>query len=200
MIPLVNKECIEKWLTAEETFHTSHHATTDFLGGGMLYYALAYLLKSRCSVCLGSGSGFVPRIMRQAQFDLGITDQSETILIDADLPEAGWGAPDYHNGDKFFNKNFDVKIIRKTTRDALEDMREKRFGYLHIDADHSYGWVSHDFYAYSKLMLPHGIITLHDSMVQTGVPVFLEELKNNPKYEICNIQIGTGVAIVREKP
>lgn len=198
MIPLVSTDCINNWLIKDELFHTSHHAIEGFLGGGMLYYSLAYLCKSACSVCLGSGSGFVPRIMKQAQYDLGI--DGETILIDADLPEAGWGDPDYHNRDCFFKQNFDIQIIKAKTDEAIEQIRGKRIDYLHIDADHSYEWVKHDYFAYKELLRPNAITTFHDSMVCTGVQPFIKELKENPRYEVVNIEIGTGVALVRELP
>ena len=198
MIPLINKDCIEQFITFDELFHGSYHGTNDFLGGGILHYAFPYMYKSKCCVCLGSGSGFVPRLMRQAQFDVGIFNESETILVDADMPEAGWGEPDYHKQETFFTKSFDVKIIKKTTKDALEDFVGKQIDHLHIDADHSYEWAKHDFFAYSELVPVHGIITLHDSMVQTGVPKLVEELQQLNSYEVCNIRIGTGVAIVRK--
>ena len=40
------------------------------LAAGMIYYSLAYSLKARTCVNLGSGGGFVPRMLRQAQRDL----------------------------------------------------------------------------------------------------------------------------------
>lgn len=198
MVPLINKDCIDNWLLKDEKFHRSHHAESGFLAGGLLHYLFPYMFKSRCCVCLGSGSGFVPRLMRQAQYDTGIFEDSETILVDANLPEAGWGVPDYHDKENFFTQNFDVKIIKKTTKEALSDLKNKQIGYLHIDADHSYKWTKHDFLTYSSMVPVHGIITLHDSMVSTGVPQLVEEIKKNNKFEICNIRIGTGVAIVRK--
>jgi hypothetical protein len=135
--------------------------------------------------------------MRQAQRDLNLTE-SETILVDADMPEAGWGAPDYHNKETYFSKNFDVKIIKKTTRDALPEFVGKEIEYLHIDADHSYEWVKHDFFSYRQFLKKHAIVTFHDSMVPVGVKTFIEELKKDSRFEVCNVQIGTGVAIVKE--
>lgn len=198
MIDLISKDCINNWLIHQEKFHTSHHGDVGFLGGGLLIYAFAYIFKSKCCVCLGSGSGFAPRLMRQAQHDCGIKDESETILVDANLPEAGWGEPDYHDGSNFFTNNFDVKIIKDTTMNALGQFTGKQIKYLHIDADHSYEHVSEDFLKYSQMMPIHSIITLHDSMVKTGVPQLVEEIKTMSGFEVCNIQIGTGLAIVRK--
>lgn len=198
MIPLLNKNCIDDWILKEELFHPAYHGAKSFLGGGILHYSFPYMYKSKVCVCLGSGSGFVPRLMRQAQFDLGIQHESETILVDANLPEAGWGNPDYHDKPNFFTQSYDVKILKQTTKDALDFFKEKQIDYLHIDADHSYEWAKHDFEAYAQKVPVHGIITLHDSMVETGVPRVVQEIKESGKYEVCNIRIGTGVAIVRK--
>lgn len=200
MIPLLNLDCINNWILKDELFHPAYHGAKSFLGGGILHYAFPYMYKSKCCVCLGSGSGFVPRLMRQAQFDLNIHNESETILVDANMPEAGWGSPDYHNEPNFFTENFDVKIIKQTTKEALNFFKNKQIDYLHIDADHSYEWAKHDFENYSKLVPVHGIITLHDSMVETGVPTVVQEIRDSGKYDVCNIRIGTGVAIVRKLP
>ena len=89
---LINEAYVEKYLTSEAHWHRSHAASQGFLGGGMLYYGFAYALRARMCVCLGSGGGFVPRVLRQAQRDMGLP-RSHTILVDANLREAGWGKP-----------------------------------------------------------------------------------------------------------
>ena len=40
------------------------------MGAGMMYFSLVYYMKARNCVCLGSGGGFVPRIMSQARLEL----------------------------------------------------------------------------------------------------------------------------------
>src|SRR5690349_21274860 len=87
---LIDAEFVETSLTKEAPFCESHGAQGSYLGIGLLYYSLVYARRTRVAVCLGSGGGFVPRLMRQAQRDLGIDADSRTILVDADLPQAGW--------------------------------------------------------------------------------------------------------------
>lgn len=60
---------------------------------GLIYYGFVYAQQAEVAVCLRLGGGFVPRMMRQAQRDLGIADRARTILVDANRPQAGWGAP-----------------------------------------------------------------------------------------------------------
>src|SRR5256885_7435483 len=90
---LLNKDVIGEYLMRDAPWSGSHGADQDYLGMGLLYYAIVYALKAQIAVCLGSGGGFVPRVMRQAQRDLGIGETSQTILVDGNHPAAGWGSP-----------------------------------------------------------------------------------------------------------
>jgi hypothetical protein len=88
---LLNQGFIASTVTGGDRWCASHGAVPDGsdLGAGMLYYSLAYATKATTCVCLGSGGGFVPRLMRQAQRDLGIPG-GRTILVD--------GAYEVHQG------------------------------------------------------------------------------------------------------
>ena len=47
------------------------HGATDFhLGDGLLIYSAIQYMRAKTCVCLGSGGGFIPRIMSQARMDL----------------------------------------------------------------------------------------------------------------------------------
>ena len=133
-------------------------------------------MRAKVCVCLGSGGGFVPRIMTQARFDLynqGIFegngdytwgDIGTTYLIDACN---GIGGPnDLDNEDSFFRKNFYPRFIKSTSIDAYYDFfvrQDIQIDFLFIDGDHSYEGVKIDFELYSNLLSPTGIIMLHDT-------------------------------------
>ena len=51
-------------------YRWSHGATDKHLGDGILIYSLIQFHKYKTLVCLGSGGGFIPRIMTQARLDL----------------------------------------------------------------------------------------------------------------------------------
>ena len=194
---LLNESTIKNWLLKDETFHRSHGARDNHLGSGILYYGLAYSFKAKLCVCLGSGSGFVPRCMRQAQFDLDMKDSS-TILVDANMPEAGWGKPDYFAGSSFFKENFDVRIIEKTTSDALSYFQGLQIDYLHIDADHSYDGAKHDLTEYSKLLSKKSVITMHDTIPRkAGVWRVIEEARG--EFDLVDLPLNMGVAILTRK-
>ena len=90
---LVDKEFIKSYLTASDPWCKSHGSAegSEDLGAGILYYSLAYAYKSKTCVCLGSGGGFVPRLMRQAQRDLDLQG-SRTLLVDGTL-QSGFITP-----------------------------------------------------------------------------------------------------------
>ena len=76
---MIDKGFITNYLTVDDPWCFSHGSGngSEDLGAGMLYYSLAYSLKARTCVCLGSGGGFVPRMMRQAQRDLELGGEQD---------------------------------------------------------------------------------------------------------------------------
>lgn len=187
-----------EYATRDERFHRSHAAKDGHLGAGMIYYMAAYLFRPRLCVCLGSGSGFVPRLMRQAQKDAGV-EGAQTILVDADVP--GYGVADYHDRDTFFTRQCDVEVRKKLTRDAVGDFGVQSIGYLHIDADHLYEAVKWDFENYLPLVEDgRGIITLHDTIPRkVGVWKVIKEIAERTDLQVLDIPIGMGTAMIMKQ-
>jgi hypothetical protein len=148
----------------------SHGATSERLGASMLYYSLVGITQARVAVCLGSGGGFIPCLMRQAQLDLGI-QPSATYLVDAVL-DAGGGMPDCPGGwvhaDSAIRVYYpDINIIQEKTSEAVSGFTEESIDFLHIDADHSYLGVISDLDNYLPKVRPGGFITCHDLRMQS---------------------------------
>ena len=153
------------------------HGATDFhLGDGLLIYSIIQYLRAKTCVCLGSGGGFVPRIMSQARIELHDQqifegnrsmewgDVGTTILVDAS--NGVGGQTDWVNENSFFRQNFPCRIILDTTENAFYNFFVKediKIDYLHIDAGHSYENVKQDFELYSKCLSPNGIVSIHDT-------------------------------------
>jgi hypothetical protein len=209
---LVNKEFIKTYVTGQDPWCGSHGSSqgSDDLGAGMLYYALTYSCKAKTCVCLGSGGGFVPRLMRQAQRDLGLAE-SRTILVDGTLQvekakKEIWGEPCWVAEDSDLRTNFpDIEIrLQLTERDFREYFQPNqiRIDYLHIDADHHYEGVKLDWDLYSTLVPDDGIITLHDTVnyrKPCGVYLLMDEIRAEGKYEMINFPIRYGTAILRKR-
>lgn len=210
---LVNRAFVAADLTGPDPWSASHASGpgSEELGAGMLYYALAYSLRAEICVCLGSGGGFVPRLMRQAQRDLRL-EASRTILVDGadqvppDRREI-WGSPDWTSPDSWFRTRYpEVEIVLSLTADAHREFflpTGIAIDYLHIDADHHLDGVRLDFDLFAPLVSPEGVITLHDSSNRRepcGVPQLVQELRRDGAYSVVEFPIRYGTAIVKRNP
>jgi hypothetical protein len=157
-------------------YRWTHGATKYHLGDGLLIYSIIQLMRYKVCVCLGSGGGFIPRIMTQARIDLydqGIFEGDKdynwgdigvTYLVDA--ANGIGGKTDYLDEKSFFRYIFIPRFINETTENAYYNFFVKQdiqIDYLHIDAGHSYEDVKQDFELYSKLLSPNGMISIHDT-------------------------------------
>jgi len=157
-------------------YRWTHGATDYHLGDGLLVYSIIQMMRAKVCVCLGSGSGFIPRIMTQARIDLhqqnifegngdyNWGDIGVTYLVDACN---GVGGPnDLDNEESFFRKTFYPRFIKSTTEDAYYNFfvrQDIKIDLLYIDGDHSYEGVKLDFDLYSTLLSDKGIIAIHDT-------------------------------------
>jgi len=177
---ILNHDYIKKHITKNDgkedvPYRWSHGATDNNLGDGILIYSLIQFFKFKSLVCLGSGGGFIPRIMTQARYDLSTQgfykkmnmewgDNGSTYVVDA-CNEIN-GVVDWEDEDSFFRKTFHPKFIKQTTEKAYYDFFVKqdiKIDFLHIDANHTYEGVKKDFELYSNIMNEGGIITIHDT-------------------------------------
>ena len=157
----------------------THGATKYHLGDGLLIYSFIQYMRAKNCVCLGSGAGFIPRIMTQARLDLydqeifegnndfNWGDIGTTYLVDA--ANGVGGNVDWLEEDSFLRKIFHPRIINDTTKNAFYNFFVKEdieIDCLHIDAGHSYENVKEDFELYSKIMSPNGIISIHDTDIR----------------------------------
>jgi hypothetical protein len=146
------------------------------MGDGLVVYSLIQHMRYKTCVCIGSGGGYIPRIMTQARIDLheqGIFEGNRdynwgdigvTYIVDACN---GIGGPnDLEKEDSFLRKTFYPRIIKSTSEDAYYNffvLQDITIDLLFIDGDHSYEGVKKDFELYSKLLSDKGLIILHDT-------------------------------------
>lgn len=207
---LLDREFITSTMTADDPWCFTHGAAeaSAELGAGILYYAIAYAVKAKVCVCLGSGGGYVPRLMRQAQRDLGLEDSKTYIVDGAPFVEPEnkfWGTPCWLDDHSTFRTNYpEIEVVLKLTADACKEIfvpRNIKIDYLHIDADHSYPGVKLDWDLYSPLVPPEGIISLHDTTnfrSPCGVPQLVQEIQESGMYSVVNFPIKYGTAIVKK--
>ncbi len=152
------------------SYRWTHGANDSYLGSGIFYYAIPYFLKAEVCVCLGSGGGYVPRLMVDCIHELNETQMygegktGEVYVVDATNNVNG--EVDWSDDDSFLREKFNPKFINTTTEDAFYNFfvkRDVKIDYLHIDADHTYEGCKLDFDLYSTIMNENGIISIHDT-------------------------------------
>ncbi len=152
------------------SYRWTHGANDTYMGTGIFYYAIPYFLKARVCVCLGSGGGYVPRLMVDCVHELNETQMygedkyGEVYVVDA--TNGFNGEVDWSDEDSFLREKFNPKFINTTTEDAFYNFfvkRDIKIDYLHIDADHTYEGCKLDFDLYSTIMNENGIISIHDT-------------------------------------
>lgn len=157
-------------------YRWTHGATDLHLGDGLIVYSIIQHMRAKTCVCIGSGGGFIPRLMTQARRDLYdqqiFTGDNEfnwgdigvTYIIDACN---GIGGPnDLERENSFFRSTFYPRFIKATSENAYYDffvLQDIKIDLLFIDGDHSYEGVKLDFELYSRILSPNGIIILHDT-------------------------------------
>jgi len=157
-------------------YRWTHGATDLHLGDGLMIYSLIQFIRAKICVCIGTGGGFIPRLMTQARKDLweqGVFegnnstewgDIGTTIIIDASNGIGGF--TDWTDENSFLRQHFSPQVILETSERAFYDYfvrQEIKIDYLHIDGDHSYEGVKKDFELYSTIMSENSIITIHDT-------------------------------------
>ena len=97
------------------SYRWTHGANDDYLGAGIFYYSIPYFLKARVCVCLGSGGGYVPRLMVDCVYELNETkmygegNYGEVYVVDA--TNSVNGEVDWSDSDSFLREKFNPKFI-----------------------------------------------------------------------------------------
>jgi hypothetical protein len=175
-----NQEFIKKNITTNDgepvPYLWTHGATLEHMGDGLMLYSIIQHMRAKNCVCIGSGGGYIPRIMTQARIDLhkqkifegngdyNWGDIGATYIIDA-CNNIG-GPNDLDNEESFYRTTFYPRFIKSTSVDAYYDFfvrQDIKIDVLWIDGDHSYEGVKTDFELYSNIMNDKGIIIIHDT-------------------------------------
>lgn len=200
MDSLINKYHVKTFITTDNgnpvPFRWTHGATEDHMGDGLVVYSIIQHMRFKNCVCIGSGGGYIPRIMTQARVDLhsqGIFegngdynwgDIGATYVVD---PCNGIGGKcTIDKTDSFFQSNFYPRFIKETSENAFFNFfvpQDIKIDLLFIDGDHSYEGVKQDFDLYSSVLNPNGIIIIHDTDKRFGEKLIITEDEKKDFYE-----------------
>lgn len=192
---------------ARMIFADSHGAFEGFLGAGALYYGLAHAVRAQVAVCIGSGGGFVPALLRRAQVDAGF-DPSCTYLVDANLPDLAFGSPVQAGGwmtveSDFLKRESDIVALNMLSVDAARLFASSGIAvdYLHIDGDHSMHGVIEDFQSWLPMLSEHAVVTLHDLRLPSVAKAVDWLLAEHPQWQSIGFpEIGAGSLVLRRAP
>jgi predicted O-methyltransferase YrrM len=191
-----------------------HNADNASLGFGLLHYAFVRNLQPEHGLALGSRYGFVPACIALA---LKANGKGRLHFVDANYDDrtdcfrtayggtGHWGKPaselfrtlDLHDWIDVFIERTDSFFARTSAQ----------YGYVYIDANHSYEGVKYDFEQALQHLAPGGIVTFHDALVDSsysdkvpdpgafGIKKFLQE--NFP--EALVLDKWPGLAMVQPK-
>ena len=139
-------------------FRWAHGATDEHMGDGIIVYGIIQHMRAKNCICIGSGGGFIPRIMTQARMDLykqGIFEGDDnynwgdigaTYLVD---PCNDIGGPsDVSCEDSFYRNKFRPRFIKETSENAFYNffvLQDIKIDVLFIDGDQSYEGVKKYF-------------------------------------------------------
>ena len=177
---ITNSDFISKFITNNGDnpvpYRWTHGATDFHMGDGIVVYSLIQHLRAKNCVCIGSGGGFIPRIMTQARIDLhkqGIFEGNDTYnwgdigaTYVVDACNGVGGDTDIDNEDSFYRKTFYPRFVKDTSENAYYNffvLQDIKIDVLFIDGDHTYEGVKKDFELYSNLLSENGIIVIHDT-------------------------------------
>jgi hypothetical protein len=177
---ILNQSYIRDFITTNNgtdvPYRWTHGSTKEHLGDGLLVYSIVQHMRAKTCVVIGSGGGFIPRIITQARYDLyqqGIFegnsdfnwgDIGSTYLVDA--CNGIGGENDLEDETSFFREKFHPRFIKDTSENAYYNFFVKqdiKIDLLFIDGDHSYKGVKLDFDLYSTLLSDKGVILIHDT-------------------------------------
>jgi hypothetical protein len=189
---ITNQHYIENYITTNNgidvPYRWTHGATLKHIGDGLLVYSIIQHMRAKNCVCIGSGGGYVPRIMTQARIDLweqgifeGDSDMNwgdigSTFVVDA--CNGVGGNTDLEDETSFYRQRFYPRLIKETSERAYYDFFVKhdiKIDVLFIDGDHSYEGVKLDFNLYSKLLNDKGVIFIHDTDESYGRELIISE-------------------------
>lgn len=181
--------------------HDGIHSDT-YLGGGMLYYGIIQTTCSKVAVVIGSGAGFVPRIVAQAQRDSGLKN-AVTYYVDADTnamnPKTKQEYGQISLDTVKLDSNLFLLKMRSSYAANLFKKEDIKIDYLHIDGDHSIKGILEDWTYYRDLLSENAIITFHDYSSVPDVLLALQEIqKREPSMQFITFpNAGAGITMAQ---
>jgi hypothetical protein len=171
----INIEYLVNYFKADLKGHQADPKNGN-LGYGWFHYSFIRILKPKNILCIGSRYGFIPAVLAQACKD---NNFGHVDFVDAGFDETnrnGWTGVGFWK-TKYGRETFIKFGLKKwiklyvTTTSVYEGKNKiKRYGYIYIDGDHSYGGVKTDYKLFWPKLLDNGFMAFHDISILTPKP------------------------------
>lgn len=197
----------------EGNWHNVDKRLND-LGYGWVHYSLIRVLKPEGILAIGSRYGYIPAICA-----LACRDNRKGMV---DFVEAGFDYRQSYNqsrawGGVGFWKKKNVRnhfakfgldkyliLYLMTSEEFYQKCHNRRWGYIHIDGDHSYKGVRADFEHFWPRLEKGGFIALHDIYIKKqgglayGVRKLWQELKTEKRYNMIEFPGDCGLGMIQK--
>lgn len=213
---LLNKREIEEFINLYARDDNWHHLDkkNGGLGYGWIHYSLIRVKQPQKILCIGSKWGYIPAVCALACKD---NQKGRVDFVDAGYDIDDFAGPDVHwggvgwwkkcNPKTYFGKFGLDKYLRLWVMKSNEfhkKFSKEKYGFVHIDGDHSYSGVKKDFEMFWPRVERGGFLAMHDIHTPDhdgniyGTREFWQELKDSGKYQLMEIAENPGVGIIQK--
>ena len=181
------------------------------LGFGMLHYAFITTLRPKRILCIGSQKGFIPAICAMACKD---NNFGRVDFVDAGKDKNdpnSWGGigfwKKFNPNEHFspFNLNKFITTYVMTSAEFAAKYKNRRYGYIYIDGDHSFSGVSRDYSTFWPRLKRDGMMCFHDITLkgkagngEYGVWKLWKQLETKHNHKISIILRQNGIGILQK--
>ena len=149
-----------------------HNADKTSLGFGLLHYALLRNLRPDFALAIGSRYGFIPACLALA---LKANGKGRLHFVDANYDDQTDHYAKAYGGSGHWKRPIQelfgtlqlyewIDLFIERT-DAFFPRTATQYGYIYIDGNHSYEGIAYDLTQSLQHLLPGGIVTMHDALV-----------------------------------
>jgi predicted O-methyltransferase YrrM len=150
-----------------------HNAEGTSLGFGLVHYALIRAQKPEFALAIGSRYGFIPACIALA---LKANGKGRLHFVDANYNDETDRFAKAYGGTGYWTRPIEelfaplelygwIELFIERT-DTFFPRTTAQYGYIYIDGNHSYDGVTYDFAQALQRLVPGGIISIHDALVE----------------------------------
>lgn len=195
--------------------------TKGDMGYGWIHYGLIRNLKPERILVIGSRYGFIPAVCALACKD---NKKGTVDFVDAGYDQANpehnkklgakksihWGGVGFWKQvkpEKHFSKfglEKYIKIYIMTSNEFSKKYPVRKWAYIYLDGDHSYGGVKKDFKRFWPKLEKGGYLLLHDIYTKNlgglnyGVSSFWQELEKFKEHNLIEFPGKYGLGIIQK--